>query len=202
MTTLARKSELRRIPGGELCFRCDVLARWLPRLLAATVLVATLLASFRLESARTPAVFRARYFVVLVGAVCALWIVRQGGELRVRLRLVGDALIFEDGRRRSRLPFDQIDSLSYAPPFSVVRSWLPATLLFDRQGRSWRVSALLRSGDHLIAELVRRTGRHDLQVWSETLRLEGRMGRASIAIGTGYLVGVTILAAALVFYLR
>ena len=74
--------------------------------------------------------------------------------------------------------------------------------IVDRHGARWRLPALLRDGDRLIDELVRRTGRHDLAVWAETLHLRRRMGRATIVTAAGYCAGLAFLVASAIFYLR
>jgi hypothetical protein len=202
---MSRTSSVSDFPGPEVAemrFGCPLPALWLPRLLAAVVLVAALLASYRIGTGLSVSGFPARHVVVLLGAAIALWIVRQAGELRTEVRLTVDALVFARGARESRLRLEEIQSLSYDPPFAVQGLWLPAAALIDRDGRRWRLSAMLAGGDRLIGQLLRRTGRHDLEVWAETHHLRRRMGRTVLRQAAGYLVVSVVLAAALVFYFR
>ena len=66
-------------------FRCGRAARWLPRVLAAAVLVAALLAAFRFdpESALEQSKLL-RNLVAVLGGGLALWIVKTGAEVSRR----------------------------------------------------------------------------------------------------------------------
>jgi len=188
--------------AGALYY-CGVTARWLPRILAAALLISALLAAERLA----PQVRAAGWglfapAVVLLGGLLALAVVRQGGEVRRTVRFSAGAVLFREGKRRFELPFDRIESMAWEPPFAVRRNWIPAVSLVDRDGRSWRIPAFIERGDQLIAELVHRSGRNDLAAWSEALRLASRLGRPARAVSIGYLVAATVLGLGLVFYLR
>ena len=65
-------------------YRSGVAARWLPRILAAAILAAAMLAGLRLEERVATGYGRGlRTFVVLVGALAALSVVRRAGDVRV-----------------------------------------------------------------------------------------------------------------------
>jgi hypothetical protein len=183
-------------------YRCARAARWLPRVLAGSVLAAAMLASFRIDP-RVDAMGwgPVRTFVVLGGAVVALLILRKGAEVRTVVELDGEAVTFRQGGREASLPHRDLDSLEYAPPLSASRHWLPAAVLVDRWGKAWRLSAVLERGDRLIERLAAVTGRSDLESWIEALRLRRRMGRAGRLCLIGYLAAAAILAGGLVFYL-
>jgi hypothetical protein len=184
-------------------YRCGATARWLPRILAAALLVSALLAADRLA----PRVRLAGWglfapAVVLLGGLLALAVVRQGGEVRRTVRFSAGAVLFGEGKRRFELPFERIETLAWEPPFATRRRWVPALSLVDRDGRSWRIPAFIERGEQLIAELLRRSGRNDLAAWSEALRLASRLGRPARAVSIGYLVALVILVLGLVFYLH
>jgi len=182
-------------------FACGLAARWLPRVLAGSLLVAALLAAERLQLAESVPQARAiRYGVVLIGALLALGTVRRGAEVRQVVEIGGQSVVFRERGRERELRFDEIDRWVWAPPFSRSRFWLPAAMLVDRSGRAWRLPALLGNGGRLIALLVRRAGRHDLEVWAETLRLPTRMGRPRVVAASGY--GIALLALAIGLALR
>jgi len=182
-------------------FRCGAAARWLPRCLAAAILVGALLASYRVgPKAHAAGWSYAGPLVVVAGAAAALWILRKGAELRTGLVPVEEGLEFVDGRRRTLLRWKEIDSLSYAPPFSTGRYWLPAAVLGDRDGRGWRISALTSDGTELIGELLRRASRSDLDAWADALQLDRRMARPGRSVLCGYAVAAAVLSAALGFY--
>jgi hypothetical protein len=133
----------------------------------------------------------------MIGALLALATVRRGAEVRQVVEIGEQIVVFREGARERELRFDEIVRLVWAPPFSQGRFWLPAAMLVDRSGRAWRLPALLKDGGRLIDLVVRRAGRHDLEVWAETLRLATRMGRPSAITATGYGVALVTLAVGL-----
>ena len=86
-------------------------------------------------------------------------------------------------------------------PFGASRFWLPAAVLVDRQGREWRLSALLASGDRLVEEIVERSGREGLAAWAKEHRVGKRMSRATLRVRVGYAVALAILLVAAVHFL-
>ena len=153
--------------GTDVVYRCGTAARWLPRTVAGTVLVAGLLAVGRLDAGRAvPGAHTFRALLIVATAIAALWIVRKGAEVRLQVRVDDTALTFEWGRSSVSLPLDKIDAIRYEPPFGASRNWLPAAVLVDRDGREWRLSALLGSGDRLVDDIVRLGGREGLATWA------------------------------------
>jgi hypothetical protein len=198
------------VKGGEAraaagaFHRCPAAARWLPRVLAASVLMLTLVAALGVDPdgvvARWSSGFRG--MLAVAGAVAALWIVRRGGEVRREVRALDDALEVREGRRLARLPYAQIDSLEYVGPFGVGRSWLPALVVVDDTGRIWRFPALLPSGDRLVQDLLERSERSDLRSWAEARGLPSRMAHASRNLAIGYGVTGSLLGLATTLLLR
>ena len=187
--------------SGTGSYRCGTAARWLPRLLAASVLVAGWLMMLRVEpEAATPMVRSLRGLSVVFGAALALWIVRKGGEVRWRYELGDDALRVLHPGGSADLEYDWIQSARYEAPFGESRGWLPATVLQDKHGRTWRISALIDDGPKLIAELVQR--REELNAWVEAHRIEERMARAALRVRIGYGLAFAILLAATIYAVR
>jgi hypothetical protein len=172
----------------------------LPRALAASVLIASVLVTFRVDPYEVVSASKyLRTLVVLLGAVLALWLVRKGGEVRTAFAVVGDELVVRHGSREYSLRLEDLERLAYETPFAQSRTWLPALVLRDRFGQAWRVTALLQAGDRFLDELLARTGRSDLRAWAETLSLHEIMGRAGRRILIGYAAAGAILAAGLIY---
>jgi hypothetical protein len=182
-------------------FRCGPWARWLPRVLAGAVLTAALLAAQRIEHGGGVGL-QAPLLVTVAGAILALWVLRQGSEVRIEVEIDDERLLFVRGAHRSELGFPAIESLTWAPSFSLSRTWVPGCVLLDDAGRHWRLSALLRRGDELVREIVRRAEREDLATWAEERALERHMGRTTLFVALGYSGAAAILAVALAFYWR
>ena len=181
-------------------YRCGLAARWLPRALAAAVLVAAVLAAFRFDPHEVLSASRyLRNFLAVLGGALALWIVRKGGEVRTMFAVLDDELLIRHGMREYSLRLEDLDRLAYETPFAQSRTWLPALVLRDRFGQSWRVSAFLDGGGQFLEELLLRTGRSDLRSWAETLRLEEIMARAGRRVLIGYAASAAILAAGLLY---
>jgi len=181
-------------------YRCGLAARWLPRALAAAVLVAAVLAAFRFDPHEVLSASKyLRNLVAVLGGVLALWVVRKGGEVRTAFAVGADELLIRHGAREYSLRLEDLDRLAYETPFAQSRTWLPALVLRDRFGQAWRVPAFLNGGDRFLEELVAGTGRNDLRAWAETLRLGEIMGRAGRRVLIGYVASAAILAAGLVY---
>ncbi len=188
-------------PADEVSFyRCGPAARWLPRALAAAVLAAAVLAAFRFDPYETLSASKyLRTLVAVLGAVLALWIVRTGGEVRTTFAVGDGELLLRHGPREYALRLEDLERLAYETPFAQSRTWLPALVLRDRFGQSWRVSAFLDGGDRFLEELLARTGHSDLRSWAETLRLGEIMARSGRRVLIGYAASAAILAAGLVY---
>jgi len=181
---------------------CGAPARWLPRTLAGAVLAAATLAALRIDPAIESLVPFVRRFVVVAGAVAALGIARKGAEVRCRFAVTADALHVEIGSRRPRLVLDDIRRLDWAPPFAGSTNWLPAAVAIDREGRSWRIPALVEDGAGLIEQLLRHAGRNDLDGWADVRRLRERMGRSGLLLRVGYALALAVLLSGLAYYLH
>ncbi len=181
-------------------YRSGVAARWLPRILAAAILAAAMLAGLRLEERGYGRALRTS--VVLVGALTALLVVRRAGDVRVVFELGPQSLSLVRGAHRATLDLDRIERLRYDAPFVASRHWVPAAVIMDRNGRDWRLPATLEGGDRLVRDLVGRIDRDDLRAWGDALGLERRMGRTRCVLIVGYGLAALVLLAALVFYLR
>lgn len=187
---------------GEVeTFRCGPAARWLPRVLGATLLATLTLAAYRMDPhGLLPGSAWLRRSVVLAGGLVALWIVRKGGETRIATGIGEEGLLLSCGPRSRTLPYDRISRLGYAAPFAATRNWLPAMLLWDRDRNCWRILSLLQGGDRMLRTLLEKAGREDLAIWAETLKLEQRMAASGRRIMIGYMVSGLVLAAGLLYY--
>jgi len=186
--------------ADESFYGCGVAARWLPRVLAASVLVAAVLAAFRFDPYEVLAASRyLRNLLAVLGGALALWIVRKGAEVRTEFAVGEGELLLRHGSRSWSLRLPDLERLAYEPPFAQSRTWLPALVLRDRFGQAWRVSALLDGGDRFLEELLARTGRSDLRSWAETLRLGKIMARSGRRVAIGYLASAAVLAAGLIY---
>jgi len=184
-------------------FSCGSAARWLPRALAGAVLVVAMFTVARLQA--EPAVYGVRTFrmvLLVAAAAAALWIVRKGGEVRLIVSVAEDRVDFELGSRSAGVAYEEIDAVGYEAPFGPSRSWLPAAVLLDRQGRVWRLSGLLSDGERLVDEFVGRCGREDLAAWIDAQGIRSKMGRAALRIRIGYAVVLVVISAGLGFYVR
>ena len=181
-------------------YRTATAARWLPRIFAGSLLLAAMLGSYRIGPEAARGWRYARPAVVVFGAILALGVLRKGGEVRTAVGLDEEAVVFHAGSRELRLHYRDIASIHYAPPFSASRFWLPATVLVDRFGTAYRLSALLEDGDRLLDDLLRRCDRNSLDSWAEALQLRRRMGRPATIAAIGYAASAGILVAAVLFY--
>ncbi len=181
-------------------YRCNLAARWLPRVLAAAILIGALVAGYRLADTAMGARFR----FVLVGsaALIALFVVRAGAEVRLAIRPQAEGLAFRLGRARSLLRYDRIDSLRFEGPFASGLRWIPTVVLISNRGDSWRIPALIADGEGLIDDLIRLSGREDLASWVDALGLKQRFRRVRSTLLAGYGAAAAIAAAGIVFYLR
>lgn len=185
----------------ESFYRCGLAARWLPRAIAASVLIASVLAAFRFDPYEAlTASKHLRSLVAVLGAVLALWIVRKGSEVRTAFAVGRDELRVRHGAREYSLRLEDLERLAYETPFAQSRTWLPALVLRDRFGQPWRVSAFLDGGGRFVDELLDAAGRSDLRSWAETLRLREIMARAGLRVALGYVAAAVILAAGLLYH--
>jgi hypothetical protein len=182
-------------------YRCSAAARWLPRILAASLLAAGLLAAFHFErSPGVPYASQFEAFLILVGGVVAFWVIKTGAEVRLRLRFEGTRLWFSYGGRSAPLELAKIERFEYAAPFVAGRRWLAAAQIIDQNGAVWRVPALLSDGGEWLDELLRRTDRSDLDAWAEALRLRERMARPDRHLVAGYGTALGLIAVSTIFY--
>ncbi len=188
---------------ARAAYRCGAAARWLPRALAGSLLAAALVATNRVDPEFVVSGSRGfRTAVIVLAAILAVWILRQGSEVRLRIEMDDRDLVFESGAQQSTLRLVDVESLRYDAPFGVSRYWLPATVLIDREGREWRLPALLEAGDRLVEEILQRCGKQDLETWAQALRIRSRMSRGDSRVRLGYATAAAILGAALVYYLH
>jgi hypothetical protein len=188
---------------GATIYRCGVAARWLPRALAGSVLVAAMLLALRLLPASgVPGAREFRAGLVVLAAVAALWVVRKGGEARIEVGVGPMGLFLFRGPHRTDLSFEEVDGLRYEAPFGPSKSWVPAAVLTDRRGTAWRMSGFLEHGDDLIDELLELSGREDLRAWADALGIRRRMAGASRRVGLGYGISAIVLLSGLTFYLH
>jgi hypothetical protein len=169
-------------------------------MLAAAVLVTAMCAALRIEGTADSLLPTVRRFVVVAGALLALGVARKGSEVRCKFGLTGDALTVVAGSRHFRLDLADIQRLDYSSPFSGSLSWLPAAVLVDKDGRNWRVPALVHDGDELFTELLGNADRHDLDSWADVYRIVPRMRRYAFRIRVGYGVAAAIALVGVAYY--
>jgi len=187
----------------EQVYTCGRAAHWLPRTLAGALLLAGLLAAARVDpEAAVSGSRRFRALVVLAGAVLALWVVRKGGEVRQGVVSGDDALEVRYGARSRRLAYADVDAIRWDGPFGAGRSWLPAAVLVDREGREWRLCSLLQRGERLLGEIVERSRRPALATWAAEYRVGRRLARTGLRLIAGYAGSALVLTIALAYYLH
>jgi len=176
-------------------------ARWLPRVLAGAVLTASMVLAMHYESTVNGDFVRLlRAVIMSMGGMAALWIVRSGGEVRRVVVLDSQQLRFGTGPEAPVLSYAAIDRLTFQIPFAGSWRWLPAVTLLDDQARSWRLPCTLENGAALIENLVRLSGRSDLESWADTLTLSGRMSHPGLIVASGYLLAGGILTGSILYY--
>ncbi len=190
-------------PKTRDAYRCGAAARWLPRALAGSLLAAALIATKRVDPELVISGSRGfRTAVIVLAAILAVWILRQGSEVRLRIEVDGRDLVFESGAQRFTLHLGDVEALRYDAPFGISRSWLPATVLIDRSGREWRLPGLLDAGDRLVEEILRRSGNQNLEAWAQAMRIRNRMSRGGRRVRLGYATAAAILGAGWLYYLH
>lgn len=181
-------------------FRCTAAARWLPRTLAAAVLVGSMILSMRIYAGVAGTGWsHARTLVVLVGAACALVIVRSGGMVRAEFSFGAEALRLRIGRHRQELPYELIVSMVYETPFVKAWEWLPALVLIDRFGKRWRVPSFLSEGERFVSELTAAAARDDLRSFASAHDLPAKMAATRGRLTWGYSLALALIVAALLF---
>jgi hypothetical protein len=184
-------------------YRCGPAARWLPRVLAATWLLAGLVVAMGLGSAQhLPFARGVQWIVIAAGGVFGAWTLRSGRETAVRVTVTPSQVLFAYGARESGVAFDDIERFAAELPLAGSRHLFPATVLRDRFGGEWRLPAVLADGAQAVREIVERSGRDDLRTWMDALRLERRMRRERQIVGIGYAAAAALLLAALAFWFR
>jgi hypothetical protein len=106
------------------------------------------------------------------------------------------------GSRGPRLRYADLDAIRWDGPFGAGRSWLPAAVLVDREGREWRLCSLLNDGARLLDEVLERGGRPALATWAAEYRIVARLARAGRRVAAGYAVAALVLLAAGAYYLH
>ena len=129
----------------ERVYGCGAAARWLPRALAAAVLMTAMFGVFRIDGTGDALLPTVRRLVVVAGALLALGVARKGSEVRCKFGLTREALTVVVGSRHYRLELADVRRLDYAAPFAGSLNWLPAAVLVDKDGRSWRVPKICTS---------------------------------------------------------
>jgi len=175
-------------------YRCAPAARWLPRILAASVFVGATILSTRIYAGVAGSGWsHSRTLVVLFGAAFALGIVRSGGMVHAKFSLSADALRLGVGKHERELPFEQIVSMTYESPFVKPREWLPALVLVDRFDKRWRVPALLMDGERFVEDLTNAADRDDLRSFVTAHNLCARMERLRWRLVCGYTVALVLI---------
>ncbi len=145
-------------------YRCPPSARWLPRVLGAAVLAATLVAAYAVDPrGALPRSAMLRGLLAVVGAGLALWIVRKGAEVRTQVVLGREGVEFRSGRGRAALAYADIGALDRAPSFGP---WRPSHEPLGRRARVLDPVSALRN--LAVAKAMAATSRLDLGPNSHT----------------------------------
>ena len=180
--------------------RCTSGGIWMPRLLAGAVLVTAVIASRTMdpdELFSSSQVYRG--LVMVLGGIIALWVLKDGGIVRWSVQAGDQGLIFRSGRKENVLEYRDIVHIDYHLPFSAGRHWLPALVLQDRLGTSWRIPSFITDGSGLVAELLERADRSELDAWADARRVSQRMGKSAGSLRFWYGVAAMVLVFGLIF---
>jgi len=122
--------------------------------------------------------------------------------VRLEVRLDDRAVELLGRGRSRRVPFETIDAIDFAPPFGDRGAWLPALVLLTADGGRYRIPALLRDGGPLVEEIVRRSGRSDLEAWVSARNLSRRMTRGARLVPIVWALAAAIVTASVLIRSR
>jgi len=182
------------VKDEERVWRCSPAAIWLPRALAAVVLIVAVIASRTMDPGdlyQGSSLYRG--LSVVMGALLSLGILKQGGVLRWTIRVGEAGIIFCSGSKSNQLEFRDITTIDYQWPFSAGRHWVPALVLEDRFGGQWRIPSFIKDGPDLVQELLTATGRRELSDWADARKIGASMGRGIGSIRVWYVLTLLIL---------
>lgn len=183
--------------------RCPAVCRWLPRILGASVLAAGYISSRALDPEGVLfGSYAIRVGIILAGAALGLWLVRAGSEVHLSVALEEEGILFRARGAGRTLEYGQIRALNFQAPMAMGRRWIPAVVLEDRNGISWRIPALLDDCGRLLDAVIERSGESGLRSWAEARGLFPRIARARRLVPAGYLLAAVALGASLWFYFR
>jgi hypothetical protein len=188
------------VSENERVWQCSPVAIWLPRALAAVVLIVAVIASRTMDPGdlyQGSSLYRG--LSVVLGALVALGILKQGGVLRWTIKIGEAGIIFNTGAKSNQLEYRDIVSIDYQWPFSSSRHWVPALVLEDRFGGKWRIPSFICDGSELLQELLRATGRSELSDWANARKIGASMGRGIGSIRVWYVLTFLILAWGVLF---
>lgn len=185
-------------PSSEF-HRSTRAARWLPRVLAGSVLAAAMIGARGMDPENVVSGSdTARLLVTVFGAALAWWLVRTGGEARVSVRAGDDGVEFRAGSHRRVLEYRDMTAVRFQVPFEARWRWLPALVLVDRFGAGWRVPAFIERGPELLRRILERCPAEEAVRWAEARRVDRSLERSRRFVPIGYVVAVVVLAAALI----
>ncbi len=184
--------------GSPEVFACAPAARHAPGVVAAAMVLAGLIAAWRIEPfGLLTGVAMVRGLFVAVGAVAGLRFLLSAREVRIRAALRDDGLLLELGARAVAIPYGAVESLDYEHAFRRYTRWTPALVVVDVRGQRHRIPACIEDGERLVRGLVERASRRDLGIWADALGLPARMRRARRLAAAAYLCAVAIVVAAI-----
>jgi len=183
--------------------RCGFACRWVPRVLGSAMLTATYIASRAIDpEGLVSATSTIRPMVVVVGAVLALWLVRSGSEVHLKVGAGNDGVVFRAHGRERILMYSDIVGIRYDGPMAAGKRWIPAIVLVDRTGLSWRIPALVEGCRTLLETILQRCGDSGVRAWADARRVDARIGGSRWIVITGYIVSVLVLSASILFIIR
>jgi len=139
----------------------------------------------------------ARVLVIAFGAALAWWLVRCGGEVRIRVRAGEKGVEFRSGKSRRDLEYIDVTAIRFEVPFEARWRWLPALVLVDRFGSGWRIPGFIEGGVVLLRSILARCPAQEAVRWAEARRVDRSMVRARWTVPVGYGVAALVLGSAI-----
>ena len=187
--------------GGA--YACPASTRRVSWVLAAALVAAAAILAARMDPAgRLPNSAVMKGLLVAAAAVLGARIALSLAELRLTVRVRERDVLLELRGRMASLAWEDILRLDWDPPYRLYSRWSPALVLVDRRGRRFRIPALVRGGERLVADLLEAAGRSDLSDWAAAQSLAARMARSRGWAVAGYVAAACVVAAAAAAPLR
>lgn len=180
--------------------RCSVACRWAPRVLGAAMLAAAYITSRGIDpDGLLPASSTFRMLVVVAGAVLALWLVRTGSEVYLEVGAADEGVVFRAHGRERVLGYTDIAAIRYDGAMAGGKRWIPAVVVVDRKGLSWRIPAMMDRCRELLDTILERSGDSGARAWAEERKVHARIGRSRSVIFAAYVISVAAVSFSILF---